>query len=59
MTVEESGQRGNTSGEENRIERYIRTDGTSVAEPEPRFFLSGAGADILGRLRLLFLASEK
>ena len=38
MTVEESGQRGNTSGEENRIERYIRTDGTSVAEPEPRFF---------------------
>ena len=42
---------------------------TSVAKPEPRFFLAGAGADlkfdlepepiVWGHLRLLFLASEK
>ena len=31
-------ERPEREGEENRIERYIRTDGTSVAEPEPRFF---------------------
>ena len=33
--------------------------GISVAEPQLRFFCAAAGADILGLLQLLFLASEK